>query len=388
MDYLDLDDCDYLDLDMLENPYGKRIGGGYETVLTGPGGRSHIKGENGKPLCMQRANARDVRPSHARVVTCYRCIKIMGMNANAPLLSRDLTTAHGQKRKHLMVPGGRQGRMVAEKKLSPFGETGAAPFKRGPANHPTQPWMTSRVVRAKTREERLREEGVALPAAYVPPEYAASVESPGLYVSPKRARSREAKQLLKAAAAAEAAAANALVANPRRTGAKAARLRTPAQAEAALAMYVHQSGQARSLADAWAKLRSQDSSLRDRFGDKIVYTVDFDPRRGEERVGWYSVQETHEEMMRAGHYNNPRRNPIQRTPMTAAQKEAMRSHFHEMRTRRAKKAAANKHSDATRAMKLFHSGEASSLAEAWQMVREQNEAKYERLRGHANPRRR
>jgi hypothetical protein len=321
----------YLDLDLIENPYGKRIGGGYETVLTGGGDRSHIKGDNGKPLCMQKVSARDVRPSSARTVTCYRCIKIMGMNSNAPFVTRNLTPSHGERKKHLMVPGGRQGRMVADKKASPYGETGAAPFKRGPANHPTQPWMTTRVVRAKTREERLREEGIALPIGYTPPTFAESWETTTAYVSPKARRRREAKQV--AALIAERARPPAVMVdafgepftmddvrkvvgedermmreNPRRRNA----------GQAAEAMNLYHSGQASSLAEAWDIVRGGAARPRKRtLMERAVYR----PRTG----------------------------------------------------------AANAQ-NAAEAMKLFHSGQASSLAEAWQMVKGQRTNPYRRFR--------
>lgn len=204
----------YLDLDLLENPYGARRGSGYDSVLVGPGGgRVHVKGKDGGPLCMQGRSKRDVRDSSARVVTCYRCIKIMMMEGNAPFVMRDLTTARGVKRKHLMVPGGREGQMVAqrEKHLSPFGLDGAEPFKRGPANHPTQGRLTKRIALARTTPGSIREEGVARPAYYVPPELRgerkAYVEE--LVKDVKRGQRRMAEKQRKAAKAAAAAAAAA-----------------------------------------------------------------------------------------------------------------------------------------------------------------------------------
>ena len=209
---------DYLDLDLIENPYGKRIGGGYSTVLTGAGDRSHIQGPDGGPLCMQGRPTHNLRASKSRVVTCYRCIKIMGIESNAPYLRRELTTARGVKKAHLMMPGGREGELIGDVTLgsrskragkslrSPFGMQGAQPFKRGPTNHPTQGQMTKRLAMAKTYEERLVDEGIALPVAYSP--FAAAAE-PDIdrYESPGAKRRRvvaERKARIAAAAAQKA----------------------------------------------------------------------------------------------------------------------------------------------------------------------------------------
>jgi serine/threonine protein kinase len=93
----------YLDLDLLENPYGKRVGGGYDTVRVGSGGRLHIQGRDGGPLCMQGRKTTDLRASEGRVVDCYRCIKILAMESNAPYIRRELTTAKGEKKSHFIV---------------------------------------------------------------------------------------------------------------------------------------------------------------------------------------------------------------------------------------------------------------------------------------------
>ena len=218
----------YLNLDLLENPYGKRVGGGYDTVRVGPGGgRLHVKGPDGGALCMERRTQTDLRASTGRVVDCYRCIKIMAMNSNAPYISRSLTTAKGDKKPHLMIPGGRQGQLVADKKASPSGMSGVPTFKRGPKNHPTQPWMTKRIAMAKTYEERLRDEGVALPPYFLPQTFeereiaqeSSYYESPGAIAAVAAAGrrvSREAAAARRADRAAAAAAAAKQVANPRR----------------------------------------------------------------------------------------------------------------------------------------------------------------------------
>jgi hypothetical protein len=204
----------YLDLDLLENPYGKRVGGGYDTVRVGSGGRLHIQGRDGGPLCMQGRKRTDLRASTGRVVDCYRCIKILAMESNAPYIRRELTTAKGEKKSHFMVPGGRQGQLVADKKASPAGMDGVAPFKRGPTQHPTQPWMTKRVAMAKSYAERLSDEGVALPPYLLPPtvEEMEAAQEFSYYASPKAKRraAAAARRSAREAAASEVAQ----VANP------------------------------------------------------------------------------------------------------------------------------------------------------------------------------
>jgi hypothetical protein len=206
----------YLDLDLLENPYGKRVGGGYDTVRVGSGGRLHIQGRDGGPLCMQGRKRTDLRASTGRVVDCYRCIKILAMESNAPYIRRELTTAKGEKKSHFMVPGGRQGQLVADKKASPGGMDGVAPFKRGPTQHPTQPWMTKRVAMAKSYAERLSDEGVALPPYFLPPtvEEMEAAQEFSYYASPKAKRRAAAAARRSAREAAAAASEVAQVANP------------------------------------------------------------------------------------------------------------------------------------------------------------------------------
>lgn len=212
----------YLNLDLLENPYGKRVGGGYDTVRVGPGGgRLHIKAPDGGALCMQGRKQTDLRASTGRVVDCYRCIKIMGMESNAPYVRRELTTAKGEKKSHYMLPGGRQGQLVADKKASPGGMDGVPTFKRGPKNHPTQPWMTKRIAMAKSYAERLSDEGVALPPYFLPQTFeemeiaqeSSFYESPGAIAAVAAAGRRVSREAAAARRAGRAAAAKQ-VANP------------------------------------------------------------------------------------------------------------------------------------------------------------------------------
>ncbi len=167
-----------LDLDMLGNPLGKRIGGGYTTCRVGDGGRAHIAAPNGAPICMQRRPVTHLRPSNARVVDCYRCIKQIAFQSNAPLLERALTTRGGTSKKHRMVPGGRQGPLVGartpKKHAQPAYVTsmqGVQPFPRGSAKHPTQTRTRGAVGaagRSRTHGFRSSEEGIALPHGYSP----------------------------------------------------------------------------------------------------------------------------------------------------------------------------------------------------------------------------
>jgi hypothetical protein len=312
----------YLDLDLLENPYGKRVGGGYDTVRVGSGGRLHIQGRDGGPLCMQGRKATDLRASTGRVVDCYRCIKILAMESNAPYIRRELTTAKGEKKSHFMVPGGRQGQLVADKKASPGGMDGVPTFKRGPKNHPTQPWMTKRVAMAKSYAERLSDEGVALPPYLLPPtpEETEAAQAFSYYESPKaKRRAAAARRRTGGAAASEVAqVANPymVLSNPNgrvhgRQGSPYMTFGNPAQTEAqanaAEAMRLFHSGEAASLQEAWDLIRG-----------------------GAAR-------------------------PRKRTPMERA--------VYRPRT------GADNAQNAAKAMRLFHSGQASSLAEAWDMVK-------------------
>jgi len=315
----------YLNLDLLENPYGKRVGGGYDTVRVGPaGGRLHIKAPDGTALCMQGRKQMYLRASTGRVVDCYRCIKIMGMNSNAPYVRRELTTAKGEKKSHYMLPGGRQGQLVADKKASPGGMDGVPTFKRGPKNHPTQPWMTKRIAMAKSYAERLSDEGVALPPYFLPQTFeemeiaqeSSFYESPGAIAAVAAAGrrvSREATAARRAERAAAAAAAKQ-VANP---------------AADPVGRY-----------EAFRNMAAPGSGASDT----------------ERRVALRQMALIEE---RLGYAPSSRRAPAGRRrggALTAAAKQVANP-----RHRNPGQAAT--------AMRLFHSGQASSLAEAWDMVK-------------------
>lgn len=223
-----------LNLDFLQNPLGKRVGGGFQTCRVGDGDRVHVEGRNGGPLCMQRVtHLKNLRPSAARVVDCYRCIKQMAFQSNAPMLDRSLTPGRGgSPRSHRMVPGGRQGPLVGARQPTKHGEPpwvtsmkGVDPFPRGSERHPTQTRLRGQVGaagRATTREFRDSESGQALPRGYFPPitreEEIAMLAMRGpilpasVYAGKGKARGRKPSQKEVAAAI---AAAGGMRANPR-----------------------------------------------------------------------------------------------------------------------------------------------------------------------------
>lgn len=225
-----------LDLDLIGNPLGKRVGGGYTTMRVGDGNRVHIEdGKTGVPLCMRHVLALSItnrRASTARVVDCYRCIKQMSFVMNAPMLDRSLTPGRGgSARSHKMVPGGRQGPLVGARQPTKHTEPpwvtsmkGVDPFPRGSERHPTQTRLRGQVGaagRASTRESRASEIGQALPRGYFPPitreEETAMLAMRGgvrpaeVYAGKGKARGRKPSQKEVAAAI---AAAGGMRANP------------------------------------------------------------------------------------------------------------------------------------------------------------------------------
>ena len=114
-------------------------------------------------------------------------------------------------------------------------------------------------------------------------------------------------------------------------------------------------GQARDLKAAWAKLKGMDTSLVDEEGEPIAYSYDFNPTTRRQELTWYAPSIEHTTAMSSGMYNNPngrvhaRQGSSYRTLGNPAQTEAQ--------------------TNAAEAMRLFHSGEASSLQEAWDIVR-------------------
>jgi hypothetical protein len=93
---------------LLENPYGLSMGKG-KAIRVGKGGRTHVK-KGQYALCGAGEKSGDVRPSAAKIITCYRCIKLININAGHDV---DRNLRYGKRTKHLMIPGGREGAWVA-----------------------------------------------------------------------------------------------------------------------------------------------------------------------------------------------------------------------------------------------------------------------------------
>jgi hypothetical protein len=253
----------YLDLDTIQNPYGKRIGGGYSTVLVGGGGgRTHIKGDDGGPLCMQGRPTQDLRSSGARVVTCYRCIKVMGLQSNAPALARHLYQRErdfGQSENY-MVPGGRQGELVAAKKASPYGMDGKTVFRRGTKKHPTQSRLGAFGDNVSTREGRRSgtsrtRPGIARPMGYVTPSFAAEADVSWYASTTAKRRSAQEQVVARRARVREEAMEAAAMEMDERVAGYANNPRRNVKTEAAEAMSLYHSGQASSLQEAWAMVK-------------------------------------------------------------------------------------------------------------------------------------
>lgn len=312
----------YLDLDTIQNPYGKRIGGGYSTVLVGGGGRTHIKGDDGGPLCMQGRRTQDLRSSGARVVTCYRCIKIMGLQSNAPALERTLYQRDrdmGQSANY-MVPGGRQGSLVADKKASPYGMDGKTVFRRGTKKHPTQSRLGAFGDNVSTREGRRSgtsrvRGGVARPMGYVAPSFAAEADVSRYASTTAKRRSAQEQVVARRARVREEAMEAAVMEMEERVAGYANNPYKGSKDEA-MARRIVEAGGASTMKEARALIKAEF------------------PRRSGTREGRKAVQEM---MVKAGYANNPYRR--------------------------------NGGSEAAEAMRLYHSGQARSLKEAWAMVK-------------------
>lgn len=329
----------YLDLDTIQNPYGKRIGGGYSTVLVGGGGgRTHIKGDDGGPLCMQGRRTQDLRSSSARVVTCYRCIKIMGLQSNAPALERTLYQRDrdmGQSANY-MVPGGRQGSLVADKKASPYGMDGKTVFRRGTKKHPTQSRLGAFGDNVSTREGRRSgtsrvRGGVARPMGYVAPSFAAEADV-SRYASTTAKRRSAQEQVV----------------------ARRARVREEAMEAAVMEMEERVAG----------------------YANNPYRGAERKPKRQEDReweMIWSEVGPTYSTREYAAY-----KKKMAAGGRKAASREGWEKHKWEMARRRQAAGVAAREEQlagyaeeggAAEAMRLYHSGQARSLKEAWAMVK-------------------
>jgi hypothetical protein len=132
-------------LSLVANPLGRTMGRKVDIVRFPRSETTHVldSGSN-KPLCMKtRAKVGAFGMSSGNQVNCLRCLKILGMESGVSFIERDMTPSAPRKRKkHLMVPGGRAGRRIADNDRSPFGVKGQPEFPRGPYQHPTQAWMS------------------------------------------------------------------------------------------------------------------------------------------------------------------------------------------------------------------------------------------------------
>ena len=150
-------------------------------------------------------------------------------------------------------------------------------------------------------------------------------------------------------------------------------------------------GQARDLKAAWAKLKGMDTSLVDEEGEPIAYSYDFNPTTRRQELTWYAPSIEHTTAMSSGMYNNPngrRRNPSDEVMYTRsgmayivgadgkprfvarsqAEKELARESVRALK-RAPKKMKTGREPDGAKAMRLFHSGQSSSLKTAWDAVK-------------------
>lgn len=101
-------------------------------IRLGRGKHTHVLTDEGA-LC---GSAGEPRWTTARTLTCYRCLKLYAMRYFR-VVPRDLDSL--KRRLHLMVPGGRDGDLVGDVRVSPWGRDGHPDFPPGPIEHPTQP---------------------------------------------------------------------------------------------------------------------------------------------------------------------------------------------------------------------------------------------------------
>ena len=133
---------------ILRNPDGMPLGKG--TAVRVPGGkRSHILNErSGYALC-GAGKLGNLKPSAAKKITCYRCIKIRIVDSGDDV-ERMLATEPGKRRTHMMVPGGRQGRYVSGVRPSDVMH-GEEMFVGGTLEHPSQ----TRLLTSRQKAKRL-----------------------------------------------------------------------------------------------------------------------------------------------------------------------------------------------------------------------------------------
>lgn len=141
----------YGSLRTLENPYGLSLGRG-KAVRTASGDRTHIMGEDGRTLCGAKIDKS--RPSDAKVITCYRCIKLVNMDG---LNTRERSLRYGKRSKHYMIPGGREGKYVSGVDVGSSLSDAEFEAMMGDENYPTQSLgMIERIRQEQTGAKRKR----------------------------------------------------------------------------------------------------------------------------------------------------------------------------------------------------------------------------------------
>ena len=120
----------YGSITTLSNPYGLSMGKG-KAVRTASGNRTHVKGGGNLTLCGSKVG----KGSDAKVITCYRCIKLVNMDG-LHTVKRDLR--YGKRTKHYMVPGGREGKYVSGVDVGSSLSDAEFEQMMGDSNYPTQ----------------------------------------------------------------------------------------------------------------------------------------------------------------------------------------------------------------------------------------------------------
>lgn len=193
----------------VENPYGIEVNvpvirvsgrtGGHRALAGGAAARAHfntgerthaLNPKTGYAMCgAGKDNKGHIHPSDAKLVTCYRCIKVFRLAAGekAAFAERNIKPSSASKRtKHLMLTGGREGQFVgrrekregiqykrgltgAMERSGKFGPADVADFRRGSDLHPTQTRLAGKKVGARketVRERKAREARAARVGSY------------------------------------------------------------------------------------------------------------------------------------------------------------------------------------------------------------------------------
>jgi hypothetical protein len=193
----------------VENPYGIevnvpviRVSGrtsGARALAGGAAARAHfntgerthaLNPKTGYAMCgAGKGNKGNIHPSDAKLVTCYRCIKVFRLAAGqkAAFAERNIKPSSASKRtKHVMLTGGREGQFVGRRekregiqykrgltgaleRSGVFGPADVTNFRRGSDLHPTQTRLAGGKVAARketARERKAREARAGRVGAY------------------------------------------------------------------------------------------------------------------------------------------------------------------------------------------------------------------------------